>query len=211
MAHDYSEQFAHLSDHYAALLAEHGVSPAAVQWSNADTQQQRLRILTEIADLQSAEILDFGCGTGSLLALLQRDLDYRGVYTGFDICAQMIEACRQQYPEHEFRHVDILAQPPQQQFDYVLASGVFNNAGDDNWGMMTTLLRELFRLSRRGLAFNCLSTYVDYRDEGLFYVEPEKVFAFCKQALSPSVTLRHDYRVKPGVIPFEFTVYVRRD
>ena len=93
----------------------------------------------------------------------------------------------------------------------MLASGVFNNAGADNWGMMTTLLGELFKLCRKGLAFNCLSTYVDYQDEGLFYVEPERVFAFCKQTLSPSVTLRHDYRVKPGVIPFEFTVYVTRD
>jgi hypothetical protein len=36
------------------------------------------------------------------------------------------------------------------------------------------------------------------------------VFAFCKQELSPRVTLRHDYHVKDGVIPFEFTTYVYR-
>ncbi len=40
---------------------------------------------------------------------------------------------------------------------------------------------------------------------------PGAVFDFCKRQLSKLVCLRHDYRVKPNVIPFEFTMYVYRD
>ena len=32
-------------------------------------------------------------------------------------------------------------------------------------------------------------------------------FSFVKNEVTPYVTLRHDYEVKPGVIPFEFIIY----
>lgn len=35
-----------------------------------------------------------------------------------------------------------------------------------------------------------------------------KVFRFCKEALSPSVTLRHDYLVRMDTVQYEFIIYV---
>ena len=95
-------------------------------------------------------------------------------------------------------------------FDYAIISGVFNNRVTDNWAFLTGALRLLFPHVRRGLAFNALSAYVDFQDEGLYYADPEAVFRFCKESLSPAVNLRHDYEVKPGVVPFEFTTQVFR-
>ncbi len=52
-----------------------------------------------------------------------------------------------------------------------------------------------------------MSTYVDYQDPGLFYEDPCLVFDFVKRNLTPFVVLKHDYRIKPDVIPFEFIIY----
>ena len=67
---------------------------------------------------------------------------------------------------------------------------------------------KLFSHVRCGLAFNALSTYVDYFDDDLFYFDPEDVFNFCKEQLSTRVTLRNDYLITTDSIPFEFTVYI---
>jgi len=52
-----------------------------------------------------------------------------------------------------------------------------------------------------------MSTYVDYQDAGLFYEPPERAFRFVKKELTPFVHLRHDYEVKPRIVPFEFAIY----
>lgn len=208
--HPFQRDLSLLRQHYSRLLKEHGDSPQGVQWTDRQTQELRMAILTEIGDLRSAKVLDFGCGTGHLLAFMQRHLAFTGEYVGYDLSAEMIATAQKKFPGARFEQRDILAEGVPEDFDFVLISGVFNNRIGDNWGLMTSILRCLFPHTRKGLAFNALSTYVDFFDPGLFYVSPEKVFRFCKEQLSPCVCLRHDYLIKPGIIPFEFTIYVYR-
>ena len=52
-----------------------------------------------------------------------------------------------------------------------------------------------------------MSTYVDYKDEVLFYESPEDAFTYVKKEITPFVTLRHNYLVKENSIPFEFIIY----
>ena len=52
-----------------------------------------------------------------------------------------------------------------------------------------------------------MSTYVDYKDEVLFYESPEDAFRYIKKEITPFVTLRHNYLVKENSIPFEFIIY----
>jgi SAM-dependent methyltransferase len=203
------DELANLGAHYSRLFATHGDSPEAAQWRDRSSQEVRLEVLAGVGDLRDAKILDFGCGTGHLCAML----DAKGLrceYVGYDLSQPMIDFARQKHPRARFECRDVLSEGVAEDFDYVLISGVFNNQVSDNWTLMTSLLRTLWPHARRGLAFNNLSNYVDFLDEGLFYVEPERVFRFCKEQLSPCVTLRHDYLVKAGVVPFEFTTYVYR-
>ncbi|MDY7003476.1 MAG: class I SAM-dependent methyltransferase [Cyanobacteriota bacterium] len=197
-----------LKNHYSKLLERHGDSPEGVQWSDSQTQERRMDILAQIDNLSSAKILDFGCGTGKLLSFLQEKREFNGEYVGYDISSLMIDKAKKKFPRHRFECRDIFTDGVPEFFDYVLISGVFNNLVDRNWELMTALLNLLFCHTKRGLAFNALSTYVDYCDTGLFYVNPEKIFRFCKETLSPCVTLRHDYLIRPNVVPFEFTIYV---
>lgn len=210
-AHPFAGDFATLTKHYSELLATHGDSPEAVQYRGVASHEYRFQILAEVApDLRTSRVLDFGCGTARLLDFLKARHDFAGEYIGYDINPDMIAEARRKHPGVQFEVRDVLAQGIPESFDYVLINGVFNNKITDNWGFMTAVLPVLFAKTRRALAFNAITTYVDYFDEGLFYVEPETVFRFCKEQLSPCVDLRHDYQIKSGVLPFEYTTYVRQ-
>lgn len=209
-SHPFAADFAALNDHYGRLLSEHGDSPQAVQYRDVASHERRFEVLAQVGDLRTASVLDFGCGTGRLLSYLQRQHAFAGNYTGYDLNADMVGVGRRNFPAAQFEVRDILISGVKGDFDFVFVNGVFNNKIGDNWGFLTSALRILFAHTRAGLAFNALSTYVDYFDEGLYYADPEAVFRFCKTELSPCVTLRHDYQVKPGTRPFEFVIYVYR-
>jgi SAM-dependent methyltransferase len=207
--HPFAGDLSRLGRHYSRLIEERGDTPQGVQWSDQETQERRMAVLAEIADdLKAASVLDFGCGTGHFLSFLREHVRFSGQYVGYDLAAPMIARAREKFPEVRFAQHDVLADGLPDDFDYIIANGVFNNLVEDNWGLMTAILRCLFPHARKGLAFNALSTYVDRFDANLFYVSPERVFRFCKEQLSPQVTLRHDYLIKPRVIPFEFSIYV---
>ena len=209
-SHPFMDEFAHLRRHYSKLVYQYGDSALGVQWNDRANQDIRLEILTQIGDLTGAKILDFGCGTGRLLTLLRKNLSFAGEYIGYDINADMIAAAREKFPQTRFEQRDILAQGIPEDFDYVLISGVFNNRVLDNWALMTSLLKSLYPHVRKGLAFNALSTYTEEYYPELYFVEPEKVFHFCKTELSAFVTLRNDYLVEPDIEPYDFTIYVYR-
>lgn len=197
-----------LEKHYSNLLKEHGDTPQAVQWTDVMTQEVRMEILAEVGDLCSAKVLDFGCGTGHLLDFLRRSGKFTGEYVGYDISDEMVALAQSKFPGIRFERHDILAEGIGEDFDYILINGVFNNRTKNSWGLMRSSLQCLFGSVKKALAFNALSTYVDFFDPELFYVSPEVVFRFCKEELSPSITLRHDYMIKTGIVPFEFSIYV---
>jgi SAM-dependent methyltransferase len=202
--------FARLEHIYNESVRKHGDSPQATQQTDRDTQEQRMRVLCQVADLKDAKILDFGCGTGYLLDFMQKEYAFNGEYVGYDIARGMVTEAAAKHPNGRFERRDIMTSGIPEDFDVVVATGTFNNATGDNWMWMTACLEILWHHTRKALAFNNLSVYVDYFDEGLYYEDPARVFQFCKERLSPHVTTRHDYCVRPHVVPYEFTTYVYR-
>jgi SAM-dependent methyltransferase len=195
---------------YDALASEYGHDPATGQQRDRSSQDARLRVLLGNHVDEHSSVLDFGCGTARLLSLLKEEYDYRGEYTGVDISGGVLELARAAHPGTAFLQLDVRQEPLQSVHDVVIVNGVFNNYRSDNWVFMTETLELLFRSTRHVLAFNNLSTYVDFVEEGLYYVDPGDVFAFCKTHLSPNVTLRHDYSARPGAMPYEFSTFVYR-
>src|SRR5437868_10577642 len=192
---------AHLLEIYSKTLSQFGDAPEAVHWT-AESQRVRFKLLTEIAPLQTASILDYGCGKGDLLAYL-REHGFRGSYTGFDINPDLLQVARRKHSAR-FELVDIDAEPCNERFDYVLISGIFNDRISDNDAAMKSVLRKCFACADMGLGFNAVSTYVNFRQPEMSYASPEEMFRFCMTELSPSVTLRHDG------LPYNFTMYVYR-
>ncbi len=196
------EDKALLIEIYSRSLAHFGDTAEAVKWTEL-SQRYRFKILTEIADLETTKLLDYGCGKGDLFQYLLEG-GFRGSYTGFDINPELIDLARNKFPAARFELRDIELDTVDEHFDYVLISGVFNNRISDNGGMMRSLLPRCFSLAERGMSFNAISTYVNFREPEMFYTNPEETFSFCMTQLSSLVTLRHDN------IPRNFTVYVYR-
>lgn len=207
---NFKQDIENLSKHYGGLVRRHGDAPESAQYADRETQERRMAVLCEIGVARDSKLLDFGCGTGQLLAFLQRSMGYEGEYVGYDISPEAIELARSAHPAGRFEVRNILEQPAEERFDFVLVSGVFNNLISDNRAFFEAVSRRLMAQMEVGYAFNMLSRFVDYFDDGLYYEDPLQAFRFCKEQLSPLVTLRHDYAVRAGSIPFEFSIYVHR-
>ena len=193
-----------LNKEYKKLLNKYGDSAKSAQWTSRATQEKRFDILTQIADLNESKILDFGCGTAHLATYLEsKNFDFN--YTGVDIVEDFFNIAREKNPKSRFGYLEEFEN---EKFDFIFISGVFNNKRKDNRKFYQESLSKLYEMCTKGIAFNLMSTYVDYKDKKLFYESPERAFNFVKKELTQFVQLRHDYEVKPGVIPFEFTIYV---
>ena len=204
-----SEDFQRLQNEYATLLAEHGDSAESVK-QVAATQDRRMSVLTAVGDPRQAKILDWGCGTGRLLEYLREYGGFNGQYVGIDISQPMIETARAKFPESTFHVRDVLETGLDEEFDFIFVNGVFNDKISDNWAWIEKTLRLLYGKTRIAMSFNLLSTYVDFKNPAVSYISPDKAFRFCKEELSPCVTLRHDYQTRDNIVPFEYTVYVYR-
>lgn len=196
--------------HYEEVLGKYGDSPQGVNWADAESQNLRFQILSEIGDLSEKRIHDVGCGLGHFVDFLT----IKGVkcdYVGSDISDKMIEKARKRLPKVQFHVADILndVTPDWMPSDYIFTSGLFYARASNNkrvWQQFVeAMLRKMFTLAREGIAFNMLTSYVDYEEGHLFYLPPGDMLDFCVQNLSRRVVLRHDYRL------WEYTVYVYRN
>lgn len=196
-----------IRDHYRALLREHGDSAESAQYTSRESQFRRFAALAPIADLRGKRVLDFGCGTGSFAEYLDSIGQTPVHYTGVDIVPEFFDFARAKLPGSRFCLPDELGDA---EFDFAFVSGVFNNRRANNRAFWQTTVQSLFARCSGGVALNLMSTYVDYREPGLFYESPERAFRFVKTNVTPFVVLRHDYLPKPCSIAFEFAMYAYR-
>lgn len=199
-------------DLYTSNLAEHGVSSRSVGWPDADAQVLRFEKLGQLIALdrpaRPITVNDWGCGYGAMFGFIDA---LPGVelerYFGYDVSDEMLTAAREHVPDP--RAEWILGSDVTQEADYSFVSGTFNvrmDASDEVWGeYIRSTLRTLHERSRRGLAFNLLTSYVDWRKDDLFYADPAELFTFCKSELSRYVTLLHDYPL------YEWTIVVLKE
>ena len=199
-----------IKEHYKQLFLKHGIDPKSVQWSDSTTQMNRFRILSEIDD-NLKSIIDVGCGLGDFFTYLKKEKKFSGMYLGLDYLPEFVDACKDQFRSENnsaFQLFDLTRDEFPSDYNYITLSGVFNNKVEQNEQFMYQSIEKMFKAALKGVSFNALSTYVDYEDEGLYYSDPLAVFDFCKRNITRKVTLRHDYLVKEGSIPFEYTIYL---
>jgi len=194
-----------LIERYTERYKKHGGVVRALGSGTDEHQTIRYRVISEIADLGGNRVLDVGCGFGGFIDYA-RHFGQPMQYTGIDIVPALLEEARRRHPEEEFFEMDILEAPDDLEFDYIVSSQAFNNkfTYSDNWEVMKHVLGKCYRLAKKGVAIDMMSSYVDFKEDRLYYFHPGKVFEFCK-TLTKRVTLRHDYPL------FEFCVYMYPD
>ena len=201
------------SSYYTPIFQRHGTSPQGVDWGPVgEDLSMRVDRMLELTDRGSVpgpriSILDVGCGYGTLLDEIKRRqmaVDYHGI----DLSDAMIAAARQRHPDAEWTAQDILkAELPV--FDYVICNGLLMLKLDIPLREMDefakAVVRRMFDLCRIGVAFNMMSTHVNFMVSHTFYRNPVEWLAWCMTELSPRVRLDHAYPL------FDFTIHLYRE
>ncbi|PZV40504.1 class I SAM-dependent methyltransferase [Mesorhizobium kowhaii] len=198
-----------VAHYYAAKMRAHGPSPKGVDWNTEEGQALRFAQLTALIDLpEGFTVNDLGCGYGALFPFLARRfpaIQYRGC----DVAPEMIEAAAKLFGNHSNAHFTV-GSVPLEVADFGFASGIFNvrlTHPDEEWAAyLEATLDVLHATSRRGFAFNCLTSYSDpdKRRADLYYADPRYLFDVCKTKYAQRVALLHDYGL------YEFTILVRK-
>jgi len=184
-------------------LMMHGDRPDAVGWSSGG-QMLRHQSMLDVGEIGNSKVLDFGCGKGDFYGFLKE----RGIqveFSGFDINEKLIRLAKQKYPGIDFRVFDTDRDVLDEDFDYIFLCGVFNLKFSGIDEIIKNTLTTLFRNCRKALAFNALSSLEPRKDTQLHYSNPDDLFHFTAQNLSPHVSLSQDK------IPSDFTLFVYRD
>lgn len=191
---------------YERAFADHGPSEKAVFWPKG-RQDERFFALTKSIHRDNFSILDFGCGIGHLHNFLKMkfgQVDYMGV----DIVPSFIEHCRREFRESRFQ----LVKSPkdiEQNFDYVMLSGVFNILYSENkeehLEIVKATITELFSKTKIALSVNFMTDNVDFQQTGAYHQNPAEIFNFFQQSLSRRCLLDQSY------MPYEYTITAWKD
>jgi hypothetical protein len=196
--------------YYTEKIKEFGAVPRGVDWNGPESQNIRFDQLTKLFIQERFEfsLLDYGCGYGALLSYLEA-LRLNVAYRGYDLSTEMINVATKSHTTAGA--VWISDTKRLTQYDYVVASGIFNvreQTSDKDWEQyLFETLAHINALSLKGFAFNVLTAYSDEekKKRNLFYASPARLFDYCKSTFSKSVALLHDYPL------YEFTVLVRKN
>jgi len=190
---------------YEESLCQHGTASKGVGWRDEASHRLRFEKLALVIEgTHRSSINDLGCGYGAFLDYLSNAGVAITLFRGYDISAEMLDRARKLHSHAEFHQGSLLDQVA----DYSFACGIFNvRLGETEQAWLTYIEQTLDNLnsySKRGFAFNLLSTYVDFREPHLFYGDPLYFFDRCKKMYSRKVALHHDYPL------YEWTITVRK-
>jgi len=193
--------------YYEEKFETYGDSPQGVNWRDAKTQELRFKELLGLGRLEGNTIHEVGCGLAHLYDYINK-IGINTNYIGTDISNTMIAGARQRlgvgvslYSTNilDLNREEVIA-------DYVVSSGLFSVKGEARdvewWSFVSAMIKRMFELCNKGIGFNLMTSYVDYKEPHLFYKSPAEVFDFCMEELGKRVVLKHDYPL------WEYTVYV---
>ncbi len=134
--------------------------------------------------LKGSSILDVGCGTGDFSAFL-RGYEVKS-YLGVDIVKLSIQLAKLKYPKEKFKTGDFLRLNFTEKFDFIFFSGTLAaTLLSDNYSVMSSFITKMWKLSRHGVAFNCLiKRSPTDSDDLLFLYDLEHVLSICKNLTS---------------------------
>lgn len=189
---------------YDKSSKEYGLSSQAVLWGDQQTQYLRFKeILNFIPLSENISILDVGCGNAEFYKFLNFN-GFIGSYTGFDINENLLAQSRENYKDIVVEKRDILEDTIEEKFDYVIVSGLFNcNYGQDmKWTL--EMIKALDKLANTKVIFNAISSYVNFKNDTAFYIDPKEITDFILKNISTNMTLVH------GALPYNFTIAINK-
>lgn len=182
---------------YSESLHKHGAAAKGVGWGDGDSHVLRFEKLTQLIEWPEDPISvnDLGCGYGSLFHYLRDQRVRISSYRGYDISEDMLREARGRCSDAAAEFV--AGSRLDRRADYSFASGIFNvrlDHDEEAWRQhILDTLDNMNESSNAGFAFNLLTSYVDWREDHLYYGEPTFFFDHCKRKYAGEVALLHDY------------------
>jgi SAM-dependent methyltransferase len=199
--------------YYDRLRSERGAGSAGVGYTSEEGQKMRFKALNCVGNLKGCTVLDVGSGLGHFARWCESQaIDI--TYVGIDVCYESL---------HHLKNAilgDAKCMPfADQVFDWTVACSIFNFDYTENDKpyivddienpLLTAVLkvvREMFRVSRNGIAFNLLSLSADWFSSGNAYYDPTIVENALRQGSRGqcSIKLKQDYA------NYDFSIFVYR-
>lgn len=211
-----------LKEYHDTVFAQFGATARGVDWNDERELLHRYDKMLRVLDMDfykgpsRPSVLDVGCGWGGLAKRIKEikiDVDYHGI----DVVEGMIEHARSTHPEYSFHCGDILEFEGEGIYDFLICNGILTQKHDVKIPEMERyakeIVRKLFSLCRHGIAFNMMSTRVNFTVGNLYYQNPAELLTWLLTEVSPRVVVDHGYSsLASGVGKFyDFTVYAYKD
>lgn len=200
--------------HAEQALQRYGDTPEGAHWPNDADRQRRFDVMLDLlADRGPGRtvLCDLGCGTGELYARLRaRGMD-DVAYIGVDRSGMALAHARRKFPGVAF--IDLDVNDPAVDLaaidcDYLVANGLFTARWESTHEQMRSFLEatvtRVWPRVRRALAFNVMSTAVDWERDDLFHLSMDELSKFLHRLAGRNLVFRADYGL------YEYTAYVRR-
>jgi hypothetical protein len=198
------------AEHYHGLLQKYGASVDAVASARQEYKDLRYKSLSSVFERdKNFSLHEIGFGLGHYYEYLKTHFADRAItFTGSEVTPVFLQHCLEKYPDCEFDNHDYALQPSQKSYDYIVLPGVFYQLGTSDPHKFSEFVHRMlinaWKSARRGLAFNMISSQVNYRYDHLFYADPSEMLAFVSRHLSRFL---HFDQASPL---FEFTICVYR-
>lgn len=198
--------------HYESCLEKYGDTNLGVDWPNKEDADTRYRVMLEVIKKDTSgkvSLLDFGCGASHLYEYILRHKLDNIEYSGLDLSEKFISLSRRKFPSTSYYCLDILDDDVSlPDFDYIVMNGVFTEKRDLSFDEMFVYFKRvvsrMFSKARIGIAFNVMSSHVDWERDDLFHLPLDTLAAFLTKELTRDFIIRNDYGL------YEYTTYVYR-
>ena len=197
-------------EHYESCLDRYGDTHRGVDWPNEKDADKRYEVMLDVikyAGHVGGSLLDFGCGSSHLYEYIRRKDLHNIEYSGLDLSNKFIRLSRGKHPSIKYYCVDVLAGTSGLPcFDFIVMNGVFTEKKDltfdEMYDYMRKVVKTVFGLAKKGVAFNVMSTHVDWERDDLFHVPFDVMADYLMKDISSRFMFRSDYGLR------EYTTYV---
>jgi SAM-dependent methyltransferase len=177
-------------------------------WGSRESQYVRFNKLREILLTENNySVMDLGCGLCDFYEFLNSKGALNLRYTGFEINEKFYNAAKTRFPELDIRNGSLELLKTQENFDYVIASGIYNlgSSSEDLIELFVSQFKALYDKINIGFAVNFLSIHSEQPDSTSIYHDPINVFKKCLTNFSKYVQIDQTY------LPNDFTVFVYKN
>ena len=125
---------------------------------------------------------------------------------GIDISPDMVKITKEKKPNLDIRKLDLLEESIEEEFDIVLACGIFNLklTKSDNYEYIHKMLERMFKIAKIGISVDFLSILADYQAEEAFHPEFADILSIASK-ISKRFSMFHNYS------PYEFSLILYKN